>query len=118
MCGISCIVALHGDQFIREGESGLQSNAGELDQSLKLLRHRGPDATGKWISQDKRIGAFPTVHRILRIGANNSKHSATFVSPSMIFLPLESNPSTMRTPPFTPSSMANFTNTSAYALNS
>lgn len=74
MCGISVIVALHGqNQHLKpvspqendytqsphehvnakEAESRL---AKELNDSLELIKHRGPDDRGQWISPDRRVG--------------------------------------------------------------
>lgn len=71
MCGISCILSLqHSHHHIRDpgqlpnGLEGVELNgdvefnglAKELDESLELIKHRGPDARGQWISPDKRVG--------------------------------------------------------------
>lgn len=70
MCGISCIVALEGQprelkttSFLN-GIASASVNGGdetarlakELDDSLELIKHRGPDSRGQWISPDKRVG--------------------------------------------------------------
>ena len=55
MCGISCIVAL--DE--RAGCAGEQDGEGiedRLGKSLEQIRHRGPDSTGTWVSDDERVG--------------------------------------------------------------
>ena len=73
MCGISVVVALQqrkSHSRDSEGEShfpyvkntksqmddvGLQMSE-ELDKSLDILAHRGPDSRGQWISEDNQVG--------------------------------------------------------------
>jgi len=77
MCGISCILSLqHSHHRLKDpghlpnGIQGIELNgdsdrnklAKELDDSLDLIRHRGPDARGQWISSDKRVG--PLINNI------------------------------------------------------
>ena len=38
------------------GDDDYNKLAKELDDSLDLIKHRGPDARGQWISPDKRVG--------------------------------------------------------------
>lgn len=76
MCGISVIVALQGQNHESkvilnghrpEGVNGVDIHedeeaaklAIELDQSLDIIAHRGPDSRGQWISDDKRVGPRP-----------------------------------------------------------
>jgi len=33
--------------------------AQKLDASLDMIKHRGPDSRGQWISDDKRVGPRP-----------------------------------------------------------
>lgn len=71
MCGISCILSLqHSHHHLRDcgtlpnGLEGIELNedadynklAKEVDESLDMIKHRGPDARGQWISGDKRVG--------------------------------------------------------------
>lgn len=65
MCGISCIQALHNQATQRQHDSkGLvQVNerdqlSRELERSLGQIKHRGPDASGQWISKDNRVGTL------------------------------------------------------------
>ncbi|KAK6389737.1 hypothetical protein LTR65_006219 [Meristemomyces frigidus] len=69
MCGISCILSLANDashQHTRDLPNGTHGDAAkpngkrerleeELKASLEQIRHRGPDATGTWISDDCRV---------------------------------------------------------------
>ncbi|KAK5265284.1 hypothetical protein LTR96_009186 [Exophiala xenobiotica] len=54
MCGISCVVAL-GDRTRRLNDEDKKKIEGRLSNSLEQIRHRGPDSTGTWISQDGRV---------------------------------------------------------------
>ncbi|KAJ9609340.1 hypothetical protein H2200_005667 [Cladophialophora chaetospira] len=54
MCGISCIVALE-EQTRCTSEQGKRHIEERLAQSLEQIRHRGPDSTGTWISEDGRV---------------------------------------------------------------
>lgn len=77
MCGISCILQLtnpthqHTSQTHQNGTHGDAAVANvpntnpkrdhlrkELHESLEQIRHRGPDATGDWISDDCRVGTL------------------------------------------------------------
>lgn len=70
MCGISCIVLLpdpatgqdashseedHGERT-EETDSAKHRLHDEMQKSLEIIKHRGPDASGVWISEDERIG--------------------------------------------------------------
>jgi len=78
MCGISVIVALEGNTHdlskqpngvYPDGVDGVDIHedknaaklARELDESLDMIVHRGPDSRGQWISDDKRVGPRPPV---------------------------------------------------------
>ncbi|KAL4904609.1 hypothetical protein BDW74DRAFT_178703 [Aspergillus multicolor] len=58
MCGITAILSLDG------GTNCLQVNNNvdpqllhyQMDESLELVKHRGPDARGQWFSPDYRVG--------------------------------------------------------------
>lgn len=71
MCGFSCILALQNSNHklkdpgpLPNGVQGAEINgdahhnrlAKELDDSLEMIKHRGPDSRGQWISSDKRVG--------------------------------------------------------------
>ena len=59
MCGISCIVAIEE----RTGLVNKQDKAtikDRLTKSLEQIRHRGPNSTGIWISQERRVGKYWT----------------------------------------------------------
>lgn len=63
MCGISCSIRLNGAPHVNGHSTGAASieaqrerTSIELDKSLELIKHRGPDARGQWISDDARIG--------------------------------------------------------------
>lgn len=71
MCGISCILSLANasHQHAHDLPNGTQGDAAksspgrnglekELLASLEQIRHRGPDATGTWISDDCRVGTL------------------------------------------------------------
>ncbi|KAL4805873.1 hypothetical protein BDV18DRAFT_14181 [Aspergillus unguis] len=60
MCGLTAILSLHG-------EAGCQCNndvhnespkdlSQQMDESLELIKHRGPDARKQWFSTDNRVG--------------------------------------------------------------
>lgn len=71
MCGISCVLALqnsrqhlHETGSLPNGAKDAAVNGGadratvskELDESLEMIKHRGPDSKGQWISSDGRVG--------------------------------------------------------------
>jgi len=55
MCGISCLVALE-ERTRRANEQDKEKIKERLCESLEQIRHRGPDSTGTWISDDGRVG--------------------------------------------------------------
>lgn len=79
MCGISVIVALEGQTHQSKKSAngplpnGIDTTNGlnpkhddyaaklskEIDDSLNVIDHRGPDSRGQWISDDKRVGPPP-----------------------------------------------------------
>ena len=66
MCGISAIVALTDP--VQGGHRATGNNKGddndaltrEMENSLQLIKHRGPDSSGIWINPDQRIGTTPS----------------------------------------------------------
>ncbi|KAL2810551.1 nucleophile aminohydrolase [Aspergillus granulosus] len=52
MCGITSFLSLCRAPAPLEREQ-LEQN---IDESLEIVKHRGPDASGKWISPDNRVG--------------------------------------------------------------
>lgn len=71
MCGISCILGLSPAHKQTQGVANGTSNGHdhktetpreqllhELDASLAQIKHRGPDASGHWISDDNRVGTL------------------------------------------------------------
>lgn len=68
MCGISTIVVL--PRSVHDGSLKSHDDAGrpdetsstrqrlqsEMQESLNVIKHRGPDASGVWTSEDERIG--------------------------------------------------------------
>lgn len=59
MCGISCIVSLDRAQgHAADCLSDTKTSAKQLDDSLELIKHRGPDSRGQWISPDNKVGTL------------------------------------------------------------
>ncbi|KAJ0420252.1 nucleophile aminohydrolase [Aspergillus carlsbadensis] len=52
MCGITSFLSVGQSPCPHEREQ-LER---EIDKSLEIVQHRGPDASGKWISHDNRVG--------------------------------------------------------------
>lgn len=78
MCGITGALAFNHQP--EDGGSKLQS---EIDDSLDLVQHRGPDARGKWVSPDCRVGKDILLGLLAKPMANNtSQGSVTFACPS------------------------------------
>ncbi|KAI9716020.1 MAG: hypothetical protein M1812_005654 [Candelaria pacifica] len=84
MCGISAIVALSdtardGRRF--RGVDDEDALRREMEDSLQLIKHRGPDASGTWVNSDQRIGELVLGHNRLAINdlspcGNQPLHSA------------------------------------------
>jgi asparagine synthase (glutamine-hydrolysing) len=56
MCGISAIVALPYSQNGDPDHFDDEALKKQMQESLDLIKHRGPDYSGIWISEDRRIG--------------------------------------------------------------
>ncbi|KKK13879.1 hypothetical protein ARAM_004225 [Aspergillus rambellii] len=58
MCGLTAFLALgRGDNGRQCGNChGPHLLKGQMDESLELVKHRGPDARGQWFSPDYRVG--------------------------------------------------------------
>jgi len=85
MCGISCILSLQNcthnlgqTNGATNGSRGHPVNgdtshdmlAKEMENSLDMIQHRGPDARGQWISEDKRVGPLNTQLRLSCVKGN------------------------------------------------
>lgn len=51
MCGLTAILS-----FRNQPDSSPAITSKEIDDSLEIVKHRGPDARGQWISPDGRVG--------------------------------------------------------------
>ncbi|KAL4958158.1 nucleophile aminohydrolase [Aspergillus filifer] len=58
MCGISAILRLKdGSNCSQCSENdSQQALSRQMDESLELVKHRGPDARGQWFDSDQRVG--------------------------------------------------------------
>ena len=67
MCGISVILKLRACDRSKDQNSQVNGATGpndaaraklekELDDSLEMIKHRGPDSRGQWISPDRHVG--------------------------------------------------------------
>ncbi|KAL6239510.1 hypothetical protein BDW75DRAFT_227146 [Aspergillus navahoensis] len=56
MCGLSAILSLEGARYLQADNTHPQALACQMDESLELVKHRGPDARGQWFSSDYRVG--------------------------------------------------------------
>jgi len=67
MCGISAVVSLSPEPLDANLTNGAPQNhsngciISKLEQSLELIKHRGPDARSTWTSPDGRVGIFCTL---------------------------------------------------------
>ncbi|CEL01874.1 Putative Asparagine synthetase [Aspergillus calidoustus] len=58
MCGLTALLALNGGSECLQCDSNQDPQALErqMDESLELVKHRGPDARGQWFSPDYSVG--------------------------------------------------------------
>lgn len=57
MCGISAFLSHPGKASSNERtKPQAQRVAAELEESLDLIAHRGPDGRGRWLSEDHQVG--------------------------------------------------------------
>lgn len=63
MCGISAVLTLRGhtsNHTVNGDTKHILEK--QLDESLKIIKHRGPDAEGQWISSDEKVGTCLNHH--------------------------------------------------------
>ncbi|KAL4782710.1 nucleophile aminohydrolase [Aspergillus varians] len=58
MCGIAAVLSLNGGGSYPQcnNNADQQALSRQMDESLELVKHRGPDARGQWFSPDYRVG--------------------------------------------------------------
>ncbi|PYI21695.1 asparagine synthetase [Aspergillus violaceofuscus CBS 115571] len=56
MCGLTAFLALNGVAHDENTTVSSQRLASQINDSIDLVKHRGPDARGQWISPDTRVG--------------------------------------------------------------
>ncbi|KAL4732896.1 nucleophile aminohydrolase [Aspergillus similis] len=57
MCGLSAVLTLsEGAGCLQADNVYPQALAGQMNESLQLIKHRGPDARNQWLSTDYRVG--------------------------------------------------------------
>lgn len=57
MCGLTAFLDLHGSPSYQDDEMMDTQDLGrKVNDSLDLIKHRGPDARGQWFSSDYRVG--------------------------------------------------------------
>lgn len=54
MCGLTAILCLRGSACDNNVDPQVLDR--QMDESLELVKHRGPDARGQWFSPDHRVG--------------------------------------------------------------
>lgn len=66
MCGITATITLRrgkpgsdANGYITNGHGDHSTLHKQLNESLETIAHRGPDASGIWISEDGTIGTEP-----------------------------------------------------------
>lgn len=60
MCGISVVVTLDTKATSSKDSRYRAELKEKLGRSLDSIKHRGPDARGLWISENNRVGTFPS----------------------------------------------------------
>lgn len=58
MCGISAFLSHPGESALPVVNGEAKHVAAELEGSLDLIAHRGPDARGRWLSDDRQVGEY------------------------------------------------------------
>lgn len=57
MCGLTAFLALHGHPASGpNGHVPTINTKDALEASMEIIKHRGPDARGHWISDDSQVG--------------------------------------------------------------
>ena len=69
MCGISAFLCHTGEASSNEQtKAQAQHVAAEMENSLNLVGYRGPDARGRWFSDDYQVGRSPRSLLLSRYG--------------------------------------------------
>lgn len=59
MCGLTAFLALHGSSGSESnGHVSTYNTKEALEASMEIVKHRGPDASGHWISDDSYVGEW------------------------------------------------------------
>ena len=56
MCGLTAFVTVGGTPGCAHCANDFLGLEEQLEESLDLVNHRGPDARGRWFSPDHRVG--------------------------------------------------------------
>ena len=58
MCGLTACLDYREHEHLANARDIASKLEEEVENSLELVKHRGPDARGQWISSDGRIGRY------------------------------------------------------------
>lgn len=72
MCGLTAFLRLGRDNTPRNSEDSPQTLGKQIDDSLELVKHRGPDARGQWLSEDLRVGMLYRDPRVLHFSPSQN----------------------------------------------
>lgn len=56
MCGLTACLDYNVRAGVTNGVKKHSNLEAEIDESLEIVKHRGPDARGQWISSDSCVG--------------------------------------------------------------
>lgn len=72
MCGISVRISLGPSNSSNTPKTpGVEAIKGQLDRSLDLIAHRGPDSKGIWVTDDGSVGEILFSCFLPKIALNN-----------------------------------------------
>lgn len=59
MCGLTAFLTLNADASDHSPtDESPEALRHQMDKSLEMVKHRGPDARGQWLSPDCRVGEY------------------------------------------------------------
>lgn len=57
MCGLTAFLSQNGySESDANGQAQTYNTVEALEASMEIVKHRGPDARGHWISDDSKVG--------------------------------------------------------------
>jgi asparagine synthase (glutamine-hydrolysing) len=58
MCGLTAFFTVNGGSGCKQCGNDAHKVERQMEESLDIVNHRGPDARGRWFSPDHQVGKY------------------------------------------------------------